>query len=577
LINNHILDFSKMSNASKLLESILGVQQFEDKPTGIQGILQTKDYSDFVILSDTGDELLQFSGAKLANKCLPGDHIQWDGEKCKLELRDEHPPIIGTLEFTNKSRYGLTSKGIPIYLFTPYNKSYPHFIVGSSEKDVSKNKIGLIKFDDWTAASTFPRGQLQQILGTSGDFEAEKQALIWQASPWRYPKGTYVAKSKENIMRRELKGFTFNIDPEGCKDVDDVLTFEQLENDKWLVTITISDVATYVEEGEVVDIYASLIGQTLYDNNGTVLRPMLPKEYSEEVCSLIPDKKSFGISLQFKWDGAKISGITWFESVLETNKSYSYEEFMECNSPYKSVLQEIAIYLAKEQSDLECHDSHKWIEHCMLFYNMEAGKILKESGMGILRRHSAPDLERLEKYKKHLPELEKLAYSSAQYCLAEEKETTHYGIGTEAYAHASSPIRRYADLINQRVLKILIRESNERLIVPQTMYDMNYRVKLNKSFSRDLEFISAISTGLTQFKGTIIDRKVIDDYTKIKIYVPAWKKTISTKYRALSDNIVLSRDEKREIDVTEFREVDIQCAFNINARNWKERAIINIL
>jgi exoribonuclease R len=565
-----------MSKANKLLESLLGVQQFQDKPEAIQGILQTKDYTNFTILSDTGNELLQFSGAKLANKCLPGDHVQWDGEKCKLELRDEHPPIIGTLEFTNKSRYGLTSKGIPIYLFTPYNKSYPHFIVGSSEKDISKNKIGLIKFDDWTTSSTFPRGQLQQILGTSGDFEAEKQALIWQASPWRYPKGTYVAQSKENIMRRELKGFTFNIDPEGCKDVDDVLTFEQIENDKWLVTITISDVATYVDEGGVVDIYASLIGQTLYDNNGTVLRPMLPKEYSEEVCSLLPGKKSFGISLQFVWDGVKISGITWFESVLETNKSYSYEEFMDCDSPYKSVLQEMSSYLSKGQTE-NLDDSHKWIEHCMLFYNMEAGKMLKDSGMGILRRHSAPDIVNLEKYKTHLPDLEKLAYSSAQYCLSEEKETTHYGLNTNAYAHTSSPIRRYADLVNQRVLKILIRNLSERFIVPQTMYDMNYRVKLNKSFSRDLEFITAISAGQTQFKGIIIDKKPVNDYTKIKIYVPAWKKTISTIYKTLNETTVLSRDEKREIDVTEFREIDIQCAFNINARNWKERAIINII
>lgn len=582
-----------MSNASKLLETLLGVQQFQDKPEIIQGILQTKDYNKFVILSDTGDELLQFSGAKLANKCLPGDHVQWDGEKCKLELRDEHPPIVGTLEFTNKSRYGLTSRGIPVYLFTPYNKSYPHFIVGSSEKDISKNKIGLIKFDDWLSSSTFPRGQLQHILGTSGDFEAEKQALIWQASPWRYPKGTYEAKSKENIMRRELKGFTFNIDPEGCKDVDDVLTFEQIENNKWLVTITISDVATYVEEGDVVDIYASLIGQTLYDNNGTVLRPMLPKEYSEEVCSLLPGKKSFGISLQFVWDRVKISGINWFESVLETNKSYSYEEFMDCDSPYKSVLQEISSYLSKDQTeslddspDLKSQfkdqserldDSHKWIEHCMLFYNMKAGKMLKDSGMGILRRHSAPNIERLEKYKTHLPELEKMAYSSAQYCLSEEKETVHYGLNTDAYAHTTSPIRRYADLVNQRVLKILIRGSNERFIVPQAMYDMNYRVKLNKHFSRDLEFITAISKGQTQFNGIIIEKKSSNDYIKIKIYVPVWKKTISTIYKAIGKNLVLSRDEKREIDVTEFREVNIQCTFNINARNWKERAIINII
>jgi hypothetical protein len=39
---------------------------------------------------------------------------------------------------------------------------------------------------------------------------------------------------------------------------------------------------------------------------------------------------------------------------------------------------------------------------------------------------------------------------------------------------------------------------------------------------------------------------------------------------------VYSRDEKREIDVSDFREIEVKCAFNVNARNWKERVIINI-
>jgi exoribonuclease R len=561
-----------MSKANKILEELLGVQQFQDKPKGIQGILQTKDYSEFIILSDGGELLHTFTGAKLANKCLAGDHVAWDGKACQLELRDEHPLIVGTLELTNKSKYGLTSRGIPIYLFTPYNKSFPHFIVGCSEKDVSKNKIGLIKFDEWATSSTFPRGQLQQVLGTSGDFEAEKQALIWQACPWKYPKGPYKPECKERITRTGISGFTFNIDPEGCKDVDDVLSFEEVEKGMWLVTITISDVAAYVEDGGAVDIFASLIGQTLYDNEGNVLRPMLPKEYSEETCSLLPNKESFGISLQFEWNGKKIYNKRWFESTFTNDKSYTYEEFQSSDSPFKAPLAAISSYLAKE----DVTDSHKWIEYMMVFYNTEAGEMLKQSGMGILRRHSAPNLEKLELYKSHLPELEKLAYSSAEYCLAEELETRHFGLESDNYAHASSPIRRYADLVNQRVLKLMIRNSKERFIVPQAMYDMNYKVKLNKNFGRDVDFLKAISSGQTTFTGVIIDKKAVEDYMKIKIYIPLWKRTISTKYKRVNENMVMSRDEKREVDVTDFREVEVKCAFNINSRNWKERIIINI-
>jgi exoribonuclease R len=567
----HILDFGKMSKANKFLESVFG-EQFQDKPGGIHGILQTSNYSDFVILDDGGSKLHEFSGAKLANKCLPGDHITWDGEQCQLELRDEHPPIVGTLELTNKSKYGLTSRGVPIYLFTPYNKCYPHFIVGCSEKDVSKNRIGLIKFDTWDKSSTFPRGQLQQVLGVSGDFDAEREALIWLACPWRHPKGAYVPKTTEKHPRLELRGFTFNIDPVGCKDIDDVLTFEQTE-DKWRVTITISDVARYVEDGSPEDIYASLIGQTLYDNNGNVLRPMLPKEYSEENCSLVPNKQSYGISLQFLWDGKEITNREWFESTFVNNQSYSYEEFQESDSPYKAPLAQIASYLAKE----DVTDSHKWIEHCMLFYNIEAGRMLKEARKGVLRKHSAPDIERLKKYRAHIPDMEKLAYSSAKYCLADEVDTRHFGLESDNYAHVSSPIRRYADLVNQRALKCILKLSADQFIVPIAMYDMNYRAKLNKAFSRDYDFLKAISTGQTTFKGIILDKKDIDETNmKIKIYIPEWKRAISTTYKKVDENTVYSRDEKREVDVTDFREVEVKCAFNINARFWKERMVINI-
>lgn len=570
---------SNQTKASKLLEGILGVEQLHEKPQGIRGILQTKNYSDFLILSDGGDEIHRFSGAKLANKCLPGDHVFWNEGRCHLELHDSHPPIVGTVELVNKSKYGLTSRGIPIYLFTPYNKSYPHFIVGCSERDVSKNQIGLVNFDSWSSSSTFPRGQLQQLLGVSGDFEAEKEALMWQACPWKHPKGFVAPEVKEatSVIRKELIGFTFNIDPKGCRDVDDVLTFEEINSDMWKVSITISDVAAYVEEESPIDIYASLIGQTLYTPEGTPLRPMLPKEYSEESCSLLPNKTSLGITLQFIWNGKEITDKQWFESILKTDKSYTYEEFQESDSPYKEQLAAIANYLANGEAAIATYDSHKWIEQCMLFYNKEAGRILKDMGMGVLRRHSSPNLEKLEKYRSNnIPELEKMAYSAAEYCLAEELETRHFGLESDNYAHTSSPIRRYADLVNQRVLKLYIRKSQQRHIVPITMYDMNYRMKLNRNYSRDLDFLIAITEENT-FKGIIIDKSIQEDgQFKIKIYVPDWKRTVSTKYKMVSYNIVLSKDEKREIDVSDFREVELKCAVNLNSRNWKERIIINI-
>ena len=543
----------------------------DQPPSSIRGILQTKEYDRFVILSDIGDPIHEFTGSKMANRCLPGDHVSWINDQCELELRDQHPLIVGTLELTSKSTYGMTKRKHLMYLFTPYDKKYPHFIVGSSEKDRSQNKIVLISLEDWTTG-TFPRGSIQQTLGISGEEKAEREALMWQACPWKYPKYDYQPILQSSVPRTTLLGYTFHIDPEGCRDVDDVFTFEPVEQG-WRVTITISDVAAFVEDGGAIDIMASLIGQTLYDTDGRVLRPMLPSEYSEKECSLLPGKDSYGISFQFVWDGKEIQEKKWFHSVLRVNESYTYEEFQTSDSPYHAPLRNIASYLARETVE----DAHDWVAQMMILYNTEAGHMLKTVGQGILRRHSEPDRERLALYKTHVPELEKLAFSSAEYCLAEETDTQHYGLTASAYAHASSPIRRYADLVNQRILTLLIQGKDEQYIVPQAMYDMNMRGKANKRFARDMDFLRAIQTGQTTFQAIIMDHiPMSNGWIKIKLYVPMWKRMISTRYRLVSQHTVLSRDETQEIDITLYRDVHIQCAFSPNARNWKERMVFHL-
>jgi len=540
------------------LEKIFEVSQV-DSPPILHGILQTKNYYDFIILSDIGNIIHSFTGSVLANKCLPGDHVSFT-DQCELELRYEHPLIVGTLELASKSTYGLTKRGYPMYLFTPYNASYPHFIVGCSEKDTSVNRIVVIKFDNWS--NSYPRGLLERNLGISGEYHAEYNALIWQACPYHYPEYAYELKRKET-SRQMVEGYTFNIDPEGCRDIDDVITFKKIEKG-WLVTITISDVATYVEDGSAIDIMASLIGQTLYDQ-GIIIKPMLPPAYQYE-CSLAPLKTSYGISMQFEWN-THISNITWFESILTNNRSFTYEEFQR-NPIYP--LQELASYLG----GIQLEDSHQWIEQMMLFYNKEAGKMLKVANMGILRRHSAPNQERLERYKQFLPEFEHFAFNSAEYCLAEES-SHHYGLNTDAYAHASSPIRRYADLVNQRVLKLLIQGSTEVYYVPLTMYEMKLREKAIKHFARDVDFLKAI-TSRTSFTGIIMDTILKENRIKVKIYIHEWKRMVSVYYKIV-DGQILSRDQKTELDISLYRNVKIECAVIPNARNWKQRIIIHIL
>lgn len=579
-----------MSNAICYLEDKLGLKQDESYDHSLlRGNLQTENYEYFEIRSDIGEILYTFEGAKRANHCLPGDYVIWDRERecCKLELSDEHPQLVGTLHLTQPTRYGFTSRKIPLYLFTPYDERYPSMIVGSSEKDRSCNRLCLVKYEGWEQNSQFPRGSIQRMLGRSGDLEVEKQAIQQQVCPWKYPKISFHPKSHEpeNRKRKALSGVSFHIDPSGCRDVDDVISIETIDDKIWRIMITISDVAAYVEENSAEDIMASLISQSIYDLNGKVIHAMLPKEYSEEACSLVPGEWKKGVTMEVLWDGHKISSPLWYESTVKVNHSYTYETFQETKSIYREIIKAISSYLA----GYVVEDAHIWVEQLMIKYNSEVGKILKNKGVGILRRHEIGEREYVEHFRNHLPEWKFLAMSSAEYVLAEEKDTYHSGLDCDAYAHATSPIRRYADLVNQRLLKEWIREQNYDpmavyvgSVIPVSMYDMNRRERSIRQFERDQYFLEAIEKGKVCVKAIIIGKKEIIDnegkvFYQIQFYVPDWKKRITGCYRKVNDNLVMTKDEADTRDVTDFKEVEVKCSVQWSSRNWKSRLCIQFI
>jgi exoribonuclease R len=547
----------------------------------MRGILQTKDYAHFAIIDSENNTIIlkEFDGANYAKGCLSGDTVEWKDNKCVFVERGNHDLLVGTLELSSKTTYGLNARGHSLYLFVPYSKQYPPFIVGSSEKDRSCNRLAVVKFDNWDSAkSQFPRGNLQQILGPCGDLKAEEEALRWQAFPWQSLRNkdveVRVNKDENNKKRTRISsGKTFNIDPAGCKDIDDIVTIEPIAFDTWSIIITIADVACYVEEMSAIDILASTFGQTLY-HDGNAICPMLPPTYSEDHCSLLPGKERHGVSLSFEWDCSKrtIKNIKWFESVFVNEKSYTYEEFQESKEQERYILQQVATDLEQKKELIE--DSHKWIEALMKLYNIEAGKLLKEVGVGILRKHTGPRLEDLKKYSQWDVALERLAQSSAEYCLASESDTTHYGIAVDAYCHASSPIRRYADLMNQRLLKQIIQGNKEGLFVTVPVEDLNLRSKMAKSYERNLLFVRSVLGG----KRTFDNVRIINiNSNKVVLWITEWQKTVSIRMKQNEMGQFVSADEKYTYELHEGDLVSIEFAINLAGRFWKDRMIIRIL
>lgn len=559
----------------------------------VEGTLWTKDYIHFEIQDAENKCLYAFEGAKHAAHCLPGDEVRWDPatETTVQTAPGPYPPLAGYLETSRKTTYGMNSRGVPIFLFVPLNTAYPPLLVAAKDTDPHADMVCVVKILRWDKGSSFPRGSLERRLGPAGSLEAEEEALLLTAAPWGTLKvgADAVLPDDAAAHRVALAGHTFNIDPAGCLDIDDVLTLEPIETDVWRVTITISDVASCVEELSAVDIMASTAGQTLY-KDGVAVRPMLPRTLSEEACSLLAGTTRRGVSLQFvcNLQSGDLKEWKWLESTVCNNETYTYESFL--GSTYRGVVEAIVGVLEGRAVT----DPHEWIESLMKTYNLRAAAMLHEASVGVLRRHSAPDADRLARFTALCPEVAFLASSAASYCLANEKGVglEHWGIGA-VYCHATSPIRRYADLVNQRILKQLIRGNKEGLYVTVAVDDLNRRAKVSKSYERDLCYLRALLGTKREYEGQVVEiermeeagagagagASTCDTIAKVRIWVPAWKRIVRCTYRFTMANeekqsyVFVSADGGTTFELTAGQKVAIQFAVKLRERRWKDRIL----
>jgi len=136
------------------------------------------------------------------------------------------------------------------------------------------------------------------------------------------------------------------------------------------------------------------------------------------------------------------------------------------------------------------HDAHRLIEECMVLANVEAARFAGKAGLPMLFRvHDSPPAEKLESLELFLraqglkvgwseqPEPSQFAaiqnkvsgkddarlvnavlMRSLSLAVYQPENIGHFGLALHDYAHFTSPIRRYPDLLLHRALKHLIRK-----------------------------------------------------------------------------------------------------------------------
>lgn len=136
----------------------------------------------------------------------------------------------------------------------------------------------------------------------------------------------------------------------------------------------------------------------------------------------------------------------------------------------------------------ERNDAHRLIEECMLAANVCAADFLARNDQHALyRTHAGPSLERLNKLKSFLKQsglnleggdtptpadyarlmeevksrpdatvVQTMLLRSMQQAVYSPDNIGHFGLSYDAYAHFTSPIRRYPDLLTHRAIKAVI-------------------------------------------------------------------------------------------------------------------------
>ncbi len=225
-------------------------------------------------------------------------------------------------------------------LVKPDHKNLYDDIFISKERinGASKDDLVIVKIIDYPTAAVQTSGEIIEILGKSGDNNAEMHAIMAEFGlPFRFDKkleeeANVISEviSKEEIKKRKdfREILTFTIDPHDAKDFDDALSYRILENGNFEVGVHIADVTHYVREGTNLESEAQSRATSVYLVDRTI--PMLPEKLSNNLCSLRPneDKLTFAAVFELNQHGKIIN--EWFgRTIIHSDKRFSYEEAQE--------------------------------------------------------------------------------------------------------------------------------------------------------------------------------------------------------------------------------------------------------
>jgi ribonuclease R len=283
------------------------------------------------------------------------------------------------------------------------------------------------------------------------------------------------------IPRRDLVELpTFTVDPATARDFDDAVSARR-EGDAVRLWIHIADVAAHVPPGSPLDLEARSRGNSTYAP-GTV-EPMLPRELSEEACSLAPGVERLAVTAEIELGaGGTPASASFYRSRIRSDARLDYDQLDVVFSGRAEAPDAVAgaLALAREAAaalgerrgatslDVESFEpefrfdrdgrpvaaravaqteSHRLIERLMILANERVAELLERKRVpAIYRVHAQPDPPRIERLIAQLRDLEiptpplreglaprQAAEAAAEASRLVAREAARRGHGRDAY------------------------------------------------------------------------------------------------------------------------------------------------
>jgi exoribonuclease-2 len=279
----------------------------------------------------------------------------------------------------------------------------------------------------------------------------------------------------------------FSVDDVNTEDIDDAISMEETDNGT-VIGIHIANVAQYVPKWSAMDDEAARRSETVYLPEHHI--HMFPPELVKERLSLIEGTERKALSLLVNFDNdLNLKGYRFTNSKILVRENISYlkaSEYFE-KDPVGEKIKKITDSLrAKrlkagafiiqlpqlkinidENSEITITKNymntvaHRVIAEFMILMNTLAGKFLKDNNVpGIFRSQPEPISDDARSHDETDP---LFALHVVKYLRAPRvglDPAPHMSLGIEVYAQATSPIRRYPDLIIQRQIVSML-ENNE--------------------------------------------------------------------------------------------------------------------